>query len=177
MHINQNRLTQQLSKEETVHIEECEQCRDEYNLLLQLKSSAEEIPLLSPNDANWQAIEKRIAYKTDKQPRKSSISYTLLATAASILLIAGGWLIGSNYQLQRQLDQVLLVNHDLEEKLSQLGGTQFGASLSFMQIIALEEKLKEKNSNDIKLKLLKERENMINKMVLIKKEGEYEYSI
>lgn len=177
MHINLNRITQQLDEEESLHLEECQHCRDEYTLLVQLQMSAEEIQLLTPNQDNWQAIEKRISIKANKQSKRPIVSYSLMATAASVLFMAGGWLFWSNYQLQIQLEQVLLVNNHLEEKLNQLGGGKFGASTAFIQVLAIEDKLKVSTSVKEQTSLLKQREKHLRKIINTKESGEYEYSI
>lgn len=137
--------------------------------------------LIPPEDV-WFEIEQRLSNlenekKSIQHRKKLKAGYWLASTAASVFFVATGWLIWGNYVLERQLENSLLVNYQLEEQLNSFGKTAFSVSNSFLQIIEIDKKLKEDNSTDIELRLLKERENMIKKMLIIRKEGEYEYSI
>jgi len=180
MHINLNRSNDAITEIEALHLQQCAQCREDLNYLKQLHDSAKLMQEIVPKELNWQVIHQKTLAKKQvamKPNNRSFISKQIIATAASTFFIAVGWLIWNNYQLQSQLEQVLFVNNQLEERLDKLGGTKFNVSNSFIKVLAIEKELSKATSIEIQMDLLRQREQLMRKIINMKESGEYEYSI
>ena len=112
MHINSDRITELLTAVECLHIENCTQCKVERQKLMALKVSVNQLELIQPPEHIWQNIKHQHVIK-QKQP--NNIKPFLFACAASMFFVSAVWLMWSNYHLQGQLKEILLVNAMLEQ--------------------------------------------------------------
>lgn len=136
MHINLNRCNEELTDKEVLHLQHCQDCREDLNILNQLSESAKSTPLIVPQELNWQVIQRKMPVNKPKHLTKRTRSFLfqkISAIAASTFFIAVGWLVWNNYQLQAQLEQSLVQNQKLELQL------EYGISLTFQQVHLLSE--------------------------------------
>ena len=165
MHINLRQHNDAYTAAELVHIQQCSQCQEDVSTLEKLQQSAELVPEIVPEALNWQAIKQRTINKqtTSTKPKsifnRPFIFQQLIGVAASTFFIAVGWLVWNNHQLQNQLEQMLVINSALEEKMfSQI-------EVSFQQVTLIE-KLR-----DIDSELLQAQTNVEKVTVLQKRQA------
>jgi len=171
MHINFQRTKDKYTEAELLHLQQCSQCMEDINSLEQLQQSAREIQVIVPDEMNWQAIKQRTA-NTEQVNSLSSLKkkrpfffQQIMGIAASTFLVALGWLAWSNYQLQNQLEQVLIVNQSLERQLIQDEIPTFRQAKLLNKVRLIEEDLIYVQSQKEKLRLLKERQKLVAQMV------------
>jgi len=171
MHINFQRTKDKYTEAELLHLQQCSQCIEDVNLLEQLQLSAKEIQVIVPDEINWQAIKQRtinteqVNVQSNSKSKRPYFFQQIMAIAASTFLIAVGWLAWSNYQLQNQLEQVLLVNQSLERQLIQDEIPTFRQAKLLNKVRLIEEDLIYVQSQKEKLRLLKERQKLVAQMV------------
>jgi hypothetical protein len=171
MHVNFKQTHDKYSEAELLHLQQCYQCQQDAKSLEQLKKSATLIPIIVPEELNWQAIKQRTTAKkhVDIQP-KSKVTrpyffQQVIGIAASTFFIAVGWLVWNNHQLQSQLEQVLMVNQSLELQLAQDQIPTFRQAKLLNKVRLIEENLIYAQSQKEKLQLLKERQKLVAEMV------------
>jgi len=163
MHINLRQHADEYSVVESLHINQCEQCQTDIKTLDQLHQSAKEMPVIEPNELNWQSIKLRTENKKIiKLPQKNKINrpfiyQNLSALAASTFFIAVGWLVWNNHQLQNQLEQVLLTNQQLELKLVSPTTNTYQQVFFVKKINELDQKLQNVSSLEQQVTLLEKR--------------------
>lgn len=141
MHINLRQADDGYSGTELIHLQQCELCQNDLKILELLQDSTKTLPLIVPEEMNWQVIQQRLIVKdTLKEKKQSKITKLffykqIMAVAASTFFIAVGWLVWNNYQLQTQLEQTLVLNQQLEIQLQ----LEYGSSLTFQQVHLLTE--------------------------------------
>lgn len=186
MHIEQHKITQPLSEQESVHLQQCAQCRDLLDTLTQLRQAADELPLITPPPQSWQQIKASMAQPqviatpatvTQLSVWQVSPWQSLGAMAATVMLSAFGWLMWSNYQLQGQLEQVLQVNQTLELQLDQQHIPDFQQAELIQQVRHLEKALEQTDSKAQKLKLLTQRQQLVADLLEAQNEVQHEFSI
>ena len=183
MHINLQQTYDKYSEAERLHVQECEQCQEDIKLLEQLKASANVMPVIIPEASNWQAIRRHtIDKKSVAIPRKIKRArpyffQQFIGIAASTFFIAVGWLVWSNYQLQSQLEQVLMVNQSLELQLFDNATPTFHQAGVLNKVRNIELKLSQSTNAEEKLILLNKRKLLIQEIVNIQKENNDAISI
>ena len=100
-----------------------------------------------------------------------------MATAASLIMVTAVGLLWSNYSLQHQLEQVLLVNQTIENQLVQDSMPTFHQAQLLSKIRVIDLQLINATTAKEKLKILKQRQKLMAEMVKNSKGKEYEYSI
>jgi len=171
MHINFQRTKDKYTEAELLHLQQCSQCMEDINSLEELQHSAKDIRVLVPDEMNWQAIKQRTTNaEQDKggantKSKRPYFIQQMMGIAASTFLVAVGWLAWSNYQLQNQLEQVLMVNQSLERQLIQDEVPSFRQAKLLNKVRLIEEDLIYVQSQKEKLKLLKERQKLVAQMV------------
>lgn len=178
MHINSDRVKESLTAIELKHIERCTQCHLERQKLMALTLSAKNMPNIEPPEQVWQRLRQRPNYNINHKRRSAKpIKQSLLSVAASMFFVAVGWLAWSNYSLQNQLEDVLLVNMMLESEIS------FGSNISYQQatlidaLRKLDLDLYNAKNNQEKLTVLKKRREMILQHLSAPKGDNNEFSI
>jgi len=171
MHINSAHLGKELSKAERKHMQECDVCAFEHDLLAKLKYSSEEMSLETPPSFVWEGIQR--SGKIPKSQRNRL--WQAVTGLAATILICG--LLFNNYQLQGQLEQVLLVNQSLELQIIQDSAPTFRQAKLLTKIRKIDLQLLEATVASDKLVFLKERQKLITEMVRSQKGGDYEFSI
>jgi hypothetical protein len=174
MHINSDRLIESLSEIELLHIESCTQCKTERQKLIALKASANQIDLIQPPIIAWNNIAPTLTVKINKTNRIRKI---LISTAASVFMVSISWLMWSNYSLQHQLEQVLLINKTIENQLVQDRMPTFHQTQLLSKIRLIDLQLINATTSKEKLNILKHRQKLMTEMVSNSKGKEYEYSI
>lgn len=175
MHINKNTSVESLTSAEKQHLKSCPQCSYEHETLSLLNSAVEQIELLPAPQSDWLAIQQRMANKSEV--KRTSLVPWFISVAASVTFIAVGWLAWSNYHLQGQLEQVLVVNQQLESQLSLSPSPTFGQVQLLSKVRLLELQLQKSQTPSEKIQLLKQRGKLMTKMVNNKQGAEYEFSI
>lgn len=138
---------------------------------------------LEPPLSVWQEIERRsndpnsdVRYKTSHSNQK--FSAWGLSLAASVFLMSMGWLIWSNYHLQNQFEQVLVLNQQLEQQLTFSTLPQYQQTQLITQLNRLNILLLETETTRDKIKILKKRQNIIAQIINRKQQGKtHEFSI
>jgi len=178
MHINFRHAHDEYSQTEIVHLQQCHQCQEDVKSIEQLTSAGQVMPTLIPDELNWQVIQQR-TLKREQKPvtpatkKNRLFIYTkLMAIAASTFFIAVGWLVWSNYQLQSQLEQVLLVNQSLELQLFENSAPSFHQANVLNEVRNIELQLINEKSNKRKLALLTARKQLIQEIVNIQNGNE-----
>jgi hypothetical protein len=168
MHINLRQNHDEYNEEELIHLQKCYQCQEDLKSIEQLYSSAKTLPLLVPEEFNWQVIQqKTIIKKQSKVESKTRpfIYQQMMAVAASTFFIAVGWLVWNNHQLQSQLEQVLLVNQSLELQLYETKNPTFHQVNVLNEVRNIEIQLASAETKKQKLALLTARTKLIQEMV------------
>jgi hypothetical protein len=171
MHINFQHTHDKYTEADLLHLQQCFQCQEDVKALDQLKESVNSIPVMVPEEFNWQAIKQRTIDKDHGaiQPKpKAARPYffqQVIGIAASTFFIALGWLAWSNHQLQNQLEQVLMVNQSLERQLNEDQIPTFRQAKLLNKVRIIEENLIYVNSQNEKLQLLKARQKLVAEMV------------
>jgi len=138
MHITSDRLTQELSKIELLHIQSCTQCKTERKKLMALKVSANQMDLMTPPPEAWQNLAMVLPQSQSKTNRFKQFIY---ASAASIFMVSIGWLMWSNYSLQQQFEAVLSANKLLETQLLVESIGRKNNIEIYSQVLSIEEEL------------------------------------
>ncbi|WP_206483172.1 hypothetical protein [Thalassotalea sp. G2M2-11] len=147
MHITSDRLTESLSDIELLHIESCTQC----------KAERQKLPV--------------------KKNKVFSSKPLIYATAASIMMLSISWLMWSQHQLQRQLDEVLVINMMLEDKLNNESHITFQQAALVEVLREIDEELYQASSAKEKIKILQKRRQVIQQHFVQSKGDENEFSI
>jgi hypothetical protein len=139
-----------------------------------LKVSANQLDVIRPPQEAWETIKTRLP-----TPKKevSHFKRYVFSSAASLFLVAVGWLVWSNYSLQKQLEGVLLVNQTIENQLVQDSMPTFHQAQLLSKIRVIDVKLINASTAKEKLKILKQRQKLMAEMVRNSKGKEHEYSI
>ena len=174
MHINSDRLIESLTEVELMHINSCSQCESERAKLIALKLSANQMEIIHPPKETWLALQNKLP---NKQEKVSHFKRYVFSSAASLFFVAVGWLVWSNYSLQKQLEQVLLVNQTIESQLVQESMPTFHQAQLLSKIRVIDLQLINATTSKEKLKILKQRHKLMAEMVRNSKGKEYEYSI
>lgn len=117
MHLCTNRLSEQLTDIEQAHVERCQECTQQREMLLALKASVDQMELVTPPQDNWLEISRRL--DENRNESMQAKPHWSVSIAASVICVCVGWLIWNNHNLQRQLDTVLQINNGLELQLVQ----------------------------------------------------------
>ncbi|MDG1751594.1 MAG: hypothetical protein P8I03_08035 [Thalassotalea sp.] len=151
-------------------------------LFEEAKAELEMVNQLTPPEEIWGEITKQISksnvetkYFQQKHILKKGI--WAMATAASLIMITAVGLLWSNYSLQHQLEQVLLVNQTIENQLVQDSMPTFHQAQLLSKIRDIDLQLINASTAKEKLKILKQRQQLMAEMVRNSKGKEYEYSI
>lgn len=180
MHLNNERLLaslilkQQLNEEELHHLNTCPDCLTEHEKLRSLKISAEHYQVMTPPTQVWQGLKANLP-KVNK--RKASAKTFATSLAASLFLTATAWLMWSNYTLQQQLEQVLIVPSAVELQLVNNNIPTFQQTQLLSRIHLLDLQLMKTTAPQNKLALLQQRKRLIRQMLKTKQGKSYEYSI
>jgi hypothetical protein len=174
MHICDTRLGTHLNDLERLHIEQCQECADQHQQMTELKSNVDAMELIMPPAEVWQKLACSPKLKAKNNLRKWIV---VAALAASTSFVSFSWLMFNNYQLQNQLEQVLQVNQRLELQLVQNSIPSFKQARLLTQVREVEVQLQNAATQVEKLRLLKERQALINKMVNLQQGESNEYSI
>jgi hypothetical protein len=195
MHINLRHDANEYKEGELVHFQQCHQCQSDFKSLEQLSAAGNSIPVIIPDELNWQMIKQRTMHleKVKKNlKRKPVFSQKIMAIAASTLFITTTWLVFNNYQLKDQLEQTVLAKQtDFEQQLEQvLQRTQilerqlktnhlqsFQQAELLIKVNALEQQLHGSNSAKEQLRVLNTRQEIISDILKLQKGTMYEYSI
>ncbi|NQZ10432.1 MAG: hypothetical protein HRT35_25040 [Algicola sp.] len=178
MHIEQNRVNQPLTELENQHLQQCDECQAQQQLLAQLTNSAVELELITPPAQSWQTIKATMAQQR-VQPSAVTKPYwhNVTAIAATVMLTMFGYLMWNNFQLQNQLEQVLQVNQSLEQQLDQKDVPGIYQADLLLQVRGVEQALDKAKSKTQMLALLKQRQQLISEMVDVQKGAEDVFSI
>jgi hypothetical protein len=177
MHINSDRLTELLTEVECLHIENCTQCKVERQKLMALKVSVNQLDLIQPPEQVWQDIKYRHSMNQKNTQKKSfHIKPYVFASAASIFFVSAMWLMWSNYHLQGQLKEILLVNAMLEQEIVTQSKPTFKQAIFVDQLRSLDSKLFDANTNETKLSLLEKRQLIIKQYIKSIGEDNHAYS-
>ncbi len=174
MHINSDRLIEPLTRVELLHIENCTQCKIEREKLIALKISANQFALEQPPAVAWHNIQTKLS---EKQQRRPTFKQFIYASAASIFMLSVGWLMWNSYNLQQQLEEVLLVNMMLEDKLNVEQKVTFRQATLVTGLQKLDLALYQAKTTKEKLIVLEKRRELINKYLTKPKRNEHEFSI
>ena len=179
MHICSTRLGMQLTEIELKHLEQCDVCQFEHQLLQELRLSEINASVISPPNAVWQRIEMSLSMKDKKKEKvKRPMWQKLSLVAASTAFVGFSWLMLNNYQLQIQLEQVLQVNRSLELQIIQTQQPTFQQAQLLFEVGQIDFSLREATSTTEKVKLLNIRQQVIDEMVKLQQQGnENEISI
>ncbi|GLX78873.1 hypothetical protein tinsulaeT_22130 [Thalassotalea insulae] len=172
MHINSDRLKESLTELELRHIEQCTQCATERTKLMALTVSAKHIEIMQPPAAVWQDISRNV-----KAKKYSMFRRFLYSSAASVFFAAVTWLMWSNYNLQQQIEDVLLVNMMLEDKVNFEQRITFRQAALVEQLRNLDGELYQATTTKEKLDILQKRKELIQQHLLSTGEDENEFSI
>ncbi len=172
MHINSDRLIESLTELELRHIEQCTQCATERAKLMALTVSAKHMEVMTPPAAVWQDLSRDVKAKKHSMFRRFFYS-----SAASIFFAAVGWLMWSNYNLQQQIEDVLLVNMMLEDKVNFEQRITFRQATLVEQLRSLDVELYQATSTQEKLDILQKRKELIQQHLLSMGEDSNEFSI
>lgn len=154
----------------------------ESSLFEAAKVELDEVNQLTPPEDIWHELAKEIS-TNDAQIipflQKNNVKKGIwaMATAASLFMASFGWLMWSNYSLQQQLVEVLLINQTLESQLVQDATPTFYQAQLLSKVRIVELALMSATSSKEKLSLLKKRQNLITEMVKNSQGKDYEYSI
>ena len=137
---------------------------------------------LTPPEDIWSEITKQLSdnnvdTKSFQQKQLLKKGMWAMATAASLIMITSVGLLWSNYSLQNQLEQVLLVNQTIENQLVQESMPTFHQAQLLSKIRSIDLQLITASTAKEKLKILKQRQQLMAEMVRNSKGKEYEYSI
>ena len=137
---------------------------------------------LTPPEDIWSEIIKQLSdnnvdTKSFQQKQLLKKGMWGMATAASLIMITSVGLLWSNYSLQNQLEQVLLVNQTIENQLVQESMPTFHQAQLLSKIRSIDLQLITASTAKEKLKILKQRQQLMAEMVRNSKGKEYEYSI
>ena len=174
MHINSDRLTENLTDIELLHIESCTQCKIERQKLIGLTVSANQIRTMQPPSDVWLALNKQLPKNKHKA---SQLKQFILASAASLFFVAVGWLVWSNYSLQNQLQEILLVNMMLEDKVNISQQVTFQQATLVARLRELDHELFQAHSTEQKLKILQKRRALIQQHLVEPQGKNDEFSI
>lgn len=174
MHINSDRLTESLTQIELLHIESCTQCKIERQKLIALTVSANQMVTVQPPNDVWQELEKRLPRNKNKA---SQFKQFIFASAASLFFIAVTWLVWSNYSLQNQLQEILLVNMMLEDKVNISQQVTFQQATLVARLRELDHELFQAHSTKEKLKILQKRRALIQQHLVEPQGKNDEFSI
>jgi hypothetical protein len=183
MHINIQQNQAEYTEKELLHLQQCYQCQEDIKSLEELKKSAELIQVIVPGELNWQAIKQRtshkqkIVIKPKKHSARSLIVQQIMGIAASTFFLAVGWLVWNNYQLQSQLEQVLMVNQSLELQLFENTSPTFHQASVLNKVRNIELKLSQSKNVEEKLSLLNKRKSLIQEIVNTQEESDDAISI
>jgi len=175
MHVNKSRLGGELLPSELKHISNCAECAYEHEILDCLIKEAEDIKLISPPMSDWLAIQSKTTKK--KKRHKALFGQVSFVIAASTFFLVAGWLLRSNFLLQNQLEQLLLVNSNLEYEISLIQAPIYNQTRLIYHLSGLEEELLAADSNKKKLSVLEKRQELIEQYLIDNKGGKYEFSI
>jgi len=168
MHIDVNKLGTSLLPEEHKHLVNCESCRQQHEQLLLLREQAKNMEMLTPPTSVWFNIVK---HKT-QQKKERNIQYRYVSLAVSVVVSVLGILMFNNYKLQQQVEQVLQVNQSLELQLIQNTLPTFQQAKMLSRVREIEQQLVHARSQKEKLRLLKQRQQIISKLVQSQGKGE-----
>ena len=180
MHINFSQIGKNINEIELAHIQQCDECKNQYQLLSQLYQDAHIQPTINPPEEVWLKIcatRNNNRSNENKQQTKKSQWQWLIGLAASTLFFTVTWLAWNNYQLQFQLEQVLLVNQGLEIQLIQNQVPSYRQAQLLLEVRKIELNLSNSKSKKEKLALLKQRYSLMSEMVKENQGNKYEYSI
>jgi hypothetical protein len=173
MHICENRLGKNLNDIERVHIAQCQECAYQHQLMTDLNNNVNTMELIEPPVAVWEKLARSSVVKRKKRVRKWVF---FAAVAASTSFISFTWLMFNNYQLQNQLELVLQVNQSLELQLTLNKMPTFKQAQLITLVREIEYRLHGATTVE-KLALLKERQQLVSKIVNLQKGNSNEYSI
>jgi hypothetical protein len=171
MHINLQPNKEIYTEAELLHIQECSQCNEDIYAFDLLQESSSQMPLMVPDELNWQAIKRsintneQVAVQPITKTTRSFLFQKIMGIAASTFFIAVGWLVWNNHQLQTQLEQVLMVNQSLELQLARDQIPTFRQAKLLNKVRIIEENLIYAQSQQEKLHLLKRRQKLVAEMV------------
>lgn len=174
MHINNDRLIDSLTEIELLHIESCVDCKNERQKLMALKTSANQLELLIPDERVWQDIKFQQIIKTKKTKGNNAF---IFASASSFFCISIGWLTWTNYSLQKQLEQVLFVNKTLEIQLVEGSVPSLQQAQLLSEIHSIDLQLMKAITIEEKLLILQQRQKLMAEMVINLQGNNYDYSI
>lgn len=174
MHITSERLTESLTQVELLHIESCTQCKVERQKLIALKVSANQMNLVAPPSAAWENIQVKLPSKPQQSNKLMRFVY---ASAASIFMISLGWLMWSNYSLQQQMEEILLVNMILEDKINIEQNFTFQQARLVESLQELDMALYQATTTKEKLAVLQKRRQLIQQHLSREVKDEHEFSI
>ena len=183
MHINLQKNQADYTEKERLHLQQCYQCQEDIKSLEELNMSAKTIPLIIPEELNWQAIKRslssneQIAEQPNIRTTRSFLFQQIMGIAASTFFVAVGWLVWNNYQLQNQLEQVLMVNQSLELQLFENSSPTFHQASVLNKVRNIELQLSKSKKVEEKLILLNKRKSLIQEIVNTQKENDDAISI
>lgn len=174
MHINSDRLIESLTEVELMHINNCTQCASERKKLMALKVSANQLDVIHPPKEVWNELKSHLPIP---HKQTSHIKQIMLSTAVSLFFVAVGWLVWSNYSLQHQLQEVLLVNMLLEDKVNMNQQVTFQQATLVEALRELDSKLYQAHSTKQKLMILQKRRELIQQHLAKPQGNSDEFSI
>jgi len=183
MHIDFSICDEPLTAEQKSHIDQCEDCRLDYQNLTELERAGNQIQLELPDEDNWRNISNKLTTSKltvmaeAKQRKSRPYIKHFLAMAASVSFVFIGWMGWSNYHLQSQLDQALLANQFLEEQLNNSQAITYKKAVLVESLRSLDSELYDAETVREKLILLEKRQQVINSYISNKQGRDYVFSI
>jgi len=174
MHINSDRLIELLTEVELLHIENCSMCRSEREKLMALKIAANQLTLIQPPEQTWDALQSNYSSPVSK---KTHVKQWLFSSAASMFFVAVGWLMWSNSQLQNQLEEILLVNMMLEDKINYGQKATYQQATFVKALRELDLTLYQAKTTEEKINVLLKKRVTIQQHLSKPKGDDYEFSI
>jgi len=169
-------------KSNLTHLYQANQQATEKLLAEQAKVELEFGNQLTPPPEVWDNLSMELVNdeaKINKNTRNVKRKFTTwaIAMAASVFMVSMSWLMWSNYNLQIQLQQVVLANKHLELQFKQDSIQTYSQSSLITEIAALESKLYFSKSEQEMLSLLLVRKKLMQQIIESQKEESHEYSI
>lgn len=167
-HINEENIIQGLSDTEKAHLNTCSECLDKYEVLMMLSKEKECLELMTPPPHVWQRIEKT---RSRKQP--SRFAY-FVGVAASLFIMVSGGMTWKTHQLHQDVNQLISKNQMLEQMLVNKSYLNYQEAEAFEELQVIDEKLIQ-NVSASELKFyLKQRHQLMMKIVDLQKGAENE---
>lgn len=171
-----------MEKSNLTHLYQTDEQETEKILFEQAKVELEFTNQLTPPTDAWNNLAIQLADHdaniNESTPNaKRKLTTWAISMAASVFMVSMGWLMWSNYNLQIQLQQVVLANKHLELQFKQDSIQTYSQSGLITEIAELESKLYYSQSDKEMLSLLLVRKKLMQQIIERQKEESNEYSI